>query len=523
MSEIYRFSDLELDSSRFQIRRNGEVLAVQPQVFDVLRYLIVNHDRVVSKDELLDTVWTGRFISEATLSSRIKAVRQLIGDTGKKQALLKTVRNRGFRYVGAVEAELTETRQITSSTVSRDSGSPTGIAILPFEMIGEPEDQSYIGEGVAADIISLLARHHWLKVMARGSSFVFNALHNTPQEIGAALGVAYVLSGRIRRLGKRIRIDTELADSQSGQLLWSQAYDLESTDLFTVQEEITAQIAAAIEPRLGQIERQRIGHKRTEHLDAWHCYHKAFWHLYRFTIEDLESAKNWFNKAIDIDADFAGGHAGLAYASVQLAFYGEPSRRNSELQSALAASQKAVALDPSDAFNRYTLGRTLCLMLKYSEAQTELEAAIEANQSFAQAYFALAFCLTVRDKPAEAIPLFEKAVRLSPHDPHIWTFHHMRGMAHFRLGQMGEAEIFLRAAVRQQTATYWPFATLAALLGDLARREEAQAIADRLLQMKPEYTLDFARQDFFFMTADEFVDRYLHGLEVAGVPQHQRR
>lgn len=492
---------------------------MQPQVFDVLRYLVVNHDRVVSKDELLDKVWSGRFISEATLSSRIKAVRQLIGDTGKDQSLLKTIRNRGFRYVGEVETKLTDARQITAPLTSRESGSPTGIAVLPFELIGETEDQSYIGEGVAADIISLLARHHWLKVMARGSSFAFSALRNSPEEIGTALGVAYLLSGRIRRLDGRIRIDAELTDSASGRLLWSQTYDEQSADLFAVQEEIAAQIAAAIEPQLGQIERQRIGRKRTEDLDAWDCFHKAFWHLYRFTTEDLEAAKGWFEKAIEFDPDFARAHAGLAYASVQLAFYGDPARRQSELRSALAASQKAVALDPWDAFNRFALGRTLCLMLRFPEAQAELEAAIEENQSFAQAWFALGFCFAVWDNPAEAIPLFEKAVHLSPHDPHIWTFHHMRAMAHFRLSQMDEAETFARAAVRQQTATYWPFATLCALLGDLGRKEEAEAIANRLLQMKPEYNLEFARQDFFFMTVDDFIDRYLRGLEFAGVPQ----
>lgn len=136
-------------------------------------------------------------------------------------------------------------------------------------------------------------------------------------------------------------------------------------------------------------------------------------------------------------------------------------------------------------------------MRRYAEAQTELETAIDANRSFAQAYFALAFCFTVWDKPADALPLFEKAVHLSPHDPLTWTFHHMRAMAHFRLGQKNETETFARAAVRQQTATYWPFATLAALPGDLGRVEEAQAIARRLLQMKPEYALEIARQDFF--------------------------
>jgi tetratricopeptide (TPR) repeat protein len=138
-----------------------------------------------------------------------------------------------------------------------------------------------------------------------------------------------------------------------------------------------------------------------------------------------------------------------------------------------------VALEPQDAFNRFALGRSRCLLCRYPEAQAELEQAIEANRSFAQAYFALAFCFTVWDRPAAALPLYEKAVHLSPQDPHLWTFHHMRSVALFRLDRLDEAADFVRAAVRQQYATYWTLATLCALLAERGRIEEATAIGDR--------------------------------------------
>lgn len=523
VTDIYRTAGLELDLSRFQVRRNGEVLPVQPQVFDVLKFLVMHHDRVVSKEELLETVWSGRYISESTLSSRIKAVRRLIGDNGKSQALLQTVRSRGFRYVGAVESELTGPGRIVRPSAPAEPAGhdtpPTGIAILPFELLGEGADQAYVGEGLAADIIALLARHHWLKVIARGSSFAPGLRDSTPQQIGAVLGVGYTLSGRIRRSGDRWRIDAELTGCADGRLLWSEHYDAGTSALFAVQEEIEERIASAIEGRIGQFERQRIVGKRPEDLDAWDSCHRAFWHLYRFTVDDLEKARHWFAKALEFDPAFARAHSGLAYAAIQMAFYDVPERRDAALDAALESSQRAVALDPWDAFNRFALGRSLCLLLRFPEALQELEAAIAANQSFAQAYFALAFCYTVWDRPADAIPLYEKAVRLSPQDPHLWTFHHMRSVAHFRLDEPADAEYFVRAAVRQQNATYWPFATLCALLGTLGRREEAAAIADRLLKMKPGYSLDFARQDFFFTRAHGFVDRYLLGLAVAGVPR----
>ncbi len=519
MSEIYRFAGLELDTSRFQVRRDGKALAVQPQVFDVLHYLVAHHDRIVSKDELLDKVWQGRFVSEATLSSRIKAVRQLIGDTGKQQSLLLTLRHRGFRYVGSVEAELPGTRQIASaaSATIQHINPPTCIAVLPFEMVGEGSERAYVGQGMAADIIALLARHQWLTVIARGSSFAVDT-HATPRQIGALLGVSYLLSGRIRWPDANGRIDAELTDCDSGRLLWNQSYAIETANVQAVLEEITQQIAATIEPRLAQIELQKTERKKPEEFQAWDCCHKAFWHLFRFTVDDLRAAKTWFLKALEFDRNLARAHAGLAYASVQLAFYGTPERRNDELQQALTESQTAVALEPQDAFNRFALGRSLCLLCRYPEAQAELEQAIDANRSFAQAYFALAFCFTVWDKPAAALPLYEKAVRLSPQDPHLWTFHHMRSMALFRLDRLDEAEDFVRAAVRQQTATYWPLATLCALLAERDRIEEATAVGDRLRKIKPGYTLAYARQDFFFMRAPEFVARYLNNLALAGIP-----
>lgn len=519
MAEIYRFSGLELDTSRFQVRRAGKVLAVQPQVFDVLHHLVANHDRIVPKEELFARVWSGRVVSEATLSSRIKAVRQLIGDTGKQQAQIVTIRHRGFRYVGIVEAELPGTRQIASAaTLTRPAqlNPPTSIAVLPFETLGSSGDHAYIGEGIAADIIGLLARHQWLTVIARGSSFAVDA-RATPHQIGSVLSVSYLLAGRIRWHEGNGRIDAELTDCDSARLLWNHSYHVENTSLHGVIEEIAQQIAATIEPKLGQIERQRAERKRPEDFQAWDCCHQAFRHLYRFTAEDLALARNWFQKALAFDPGLARAKAGLAYAALQLAFYGSPAKRDEELQQALSESQAAVALEPHDAFNRFVLGRSLCLLRRYPEAQAELEQALEANRSFAQAYFALAFCYSVWDNPTAALPLYEKAVQLSPQDPHLWTFHHMRGLALFRLDRLEEAEDFVRAALRQQHATYWPLATLCALLAERGCLDDAQAVADRLRRMKPGYDLAYARQDFFFIDAPLFVERYVRSLALAGI------
>lgn len=443
-----------------------------------------------------------------------------MGDDGKTQGQLLTIRHRGFRYVGQVEAELPGTRTIasavTASARSAQLNPPTGIAVLPFEMTGDQAGRHHVGEGIAADIIGLLARHKWLTVIARGSSFAVDP-KSPPRQIGAALGIDYLLTGRISWQEGHGRIDAELADCDSGRLLWTHSYRVEDASVHAVIEEIAQQIAATIEPKLGQIERQRSERKHPGQFQAWDCCHRAFWHLYRFTAEDLEAARGWFRRALQFDAGLARARAGLAYAALQLAFYGSPQQRNAELQLALEESQAAVGMEPDDAFNRFALGRSLCLLRRYAEARAELEQALEANRSFAQAYFALAFCYSVWDHPEKSLPLYEKAVRLSPQDPHLWAFHHMRGVALFRLDRLEEAEDFVRAALRQQHATYWPLATLCALLAERGQLDDAQAVADRLRKLKPGYDLAYARQDFFFARAPEFVDRYVRGLSKAGI------
>ncbi|MDX1480666.1 MAG: winged helix-turn-helix domain-containing protein [Woeseiaceae bacterium] len=518
MPEIYRFAGLELDTARFQVRRDGQVLPVQPQVFDVLRYLLENRDRVVSKDELLDKVWADRVVSETTLSSRIKTVRSLVGDSGDRQELIRTIRNRGFRFVGDVETRLTSAASITrTATAARGSGI-TSIAVLPFETYAAERRDDYLGQGLAADIIALLASHHRLRVISRGSSFAYSQAEHSLKEIGAALDVRYVLMGRIRPGGGTLRIDAELADTRTGAHLWSQRYDADEADIFAVQEDISRHIAAAIEPELQLIEAGRAA-ARSGDPDAWSACYKGLLHLYRFRPDDLEVARARFRDALGIEPELAYAHAGLAYTGVQLAFYGPHAERAAELALALEHSQRAVELDDRDAFNHFVRGRALSLSLRFEEAERALEHAIGLSRSFAQAYFALGFSYTNSGRPAAAIELFETAVSLSPRDPHLWTFHHLRAMAHFRLDELADAERYIRLAVAQPNATYWPFATLTALLADAGRTDEAAAIADRLVRMKPGYSVAFAEDDFFFTPRDEFVERYLAALAAAGVPQ----
>ena len=393
------------------------------------------------------------------------------------------------------------------------------IAVLPFvNMSGDPE-QEYFSDGITEDIITELSRFSSLFVIARNSSFSYKGKSVKVQDIGRDLGVRYVVEGSVRKAGNRVRITAQLVETASGNHLWAERYDRDLDDIFAVQDEITQTISAAIEPELAGVEQDIARRKAPENLGAWDYHQRGLWHLYQFTVDGLSQAERLFGRAISIEPGLARAHAGLAYVYIQEAFYGDPTLRQTILEAALSSAKRAVACDDRDALCHFALGRAYSLRREPTEAIAELETAIDLNPSFAQAYFGLGFTLTNIGRQAEAISLLKKAASLSPYDSHLWTFLNMTALAHFRLGELEKAEEYIRKSVRQPNATYWPFATMTALLGASGKIEEAHTAADALLDKKPNYTCRFAREDFFFTEHDKFVDVYVEGLRKAGLPE----
>ena len=254
----FLFENQRLDADRRELVCAGESVPIEPQVFDLLLYLIEHRDRVVGKDELFDEVWDGRIVSESTLTSRINAVRRAINDSGKDQRLLRTVARKGFRFVGEVQVE--QPASPSTNHIAGQGGEPPGlalpaldrtaIAVLPFSNLsGEPE-QEYFSDGISEDIITALSKLRWFYVIARNSSFVYKGKSVHLKQIADELGVAYVIEGSVRKEGERVRITAQLNDVATGSHIWAEHYDRELADVFEVQDEITEAIVAAIEPQI---------------------------------------------------------------------------------------------------------------------------------------------------------------------------------------------------------------------------------------------------------------------------------
>jgi TolB-like protein len=243
---LFLFDNYALDTDRRELRHGTVAVPVEPQVFDLLAYLIENRGRVVSKDALVAAIWAGRIVSESALTTRINAARCAIGDSGAEQRLIKTLTRKGVRFVGdvreeakpatlAVGARATAAQQSDPELLSADKPS---IAVLPFVNLSGDVHHDYFSDGITEDIITDLSRFSELLIIARNSSFQYKNRAVDVRQVGRELGVRYVLEGSVRRSGDRIRITAQLIDAMTGAHRWAERYDRELHDVFAVQDEV---------------------------------------------------------------------------------------------------------------------------------------------------------------------------------------------------------------------------------------------------------------------------------------------
>lgn len=516
------FAGHEVDLRRQELRRNGVRVHVEPQVFDLLLHLVRNRDRVVSKDELLDVVWNGRIVSEAALSSRINAARKALGDDGERQALIRTIHKRGFRFMGEVtELADEETPDAPAATPAEppraDPSRRPSVVVLPFANLSSEPDTDYFSYGLTEDVIRLLARHRWMDVLSRHTAAAFRGQEVDAREIGATFGVRYLVHGSVAKRGDRVRLAADLVSAETGNQLWSETYDLALADVLDVQRAMAEQIAAAIEPELARLEREAAVRRPPTNLGAWDCYQRGLFHLWGFTEPGMKEAEAMFRRAIELDPGFARAHGALAYVLLQETVVSEREGREALLDEALRLSRSAVSLDHQDCMNLCVLGRVHAFRHDYEEAIALLEQSVALNPSFAQAYFALGCTMVWSGRAREGIVHVERAAELSPRDPHLSSFYATRAFAHIYLEEYAEAVQFARRATRVPNAKAWPHLMLIAALGLMGRTEEARRALPALLEKAPGYTLATARSDFFFCADEAIVERCLEGLRRAGL------
>lgn len=530
----YQFDDFELDTDRFELSRGGVALASEPQVMELLVLLVRNRHRMLSKEEINESVWRGRIVSDSALSSRIKIARKLLDDDGRTQRYIRTVHKKGFRFIAPVQelppvAETPEARSDGASPPEPDPTCPPrppsghsakpAVAVLPFTNLTNDPSQEYFSDGITSDIISNLSKHRWLDVVARNTTFGFKGQATNLQVLGRMLGVHYVVEGSVQRAGERVRVNVHLTDCHSGHTQWADRYDRQMADIFELQDDITETIAARLEPEIGYAERNKLVHNRPANLQAWDCYHLGVYHFYRFTGPDNREAQRLLRQSQELDPSFGEAFAWWAYAVILGMVYWDTEPTQALLDEALSACDQALSLVPRNATFHALRARVLLARREYRRAISENRIAIELNPTFAAAYCGLGDSLAYEARYEEALKNFQKSIALSPNDPQMWAFLTYGALALIFQGDYATALEWTDRAATIPNCQYWTTAHRAVALAYLNRTTAAREATAQLMRELPGFSVAFARDKLFYLKEPSQIERYLEGLRRAGVPE----
>lgn len=528
----FAFGSCVLDPSLRELIRAGQAVAVEPQVFDLLHHLIRERHRVVSKDDLIEAIWGGRSVSDSTLSSRINAARKALGDTGREQNMIRTYPRRGVRFVGQVREEAPALVELAPAAAQMAADSPAGrvrateaplsakkpvLVVLPFKNMSEDPEQQHLAEGVTQDIVTSLSSHRSLHLAAWSSDLALTGRAPDVRSIGIALNADYVVAGSLRKIGNRVRITAQLFETSFGRHLWAERYDLGLSELGDTQDETTAKIAARVEAEVGAAERLRCQQKPQEAFCAADYFQLGLAHFYRSSRSDNLEAQKLFRCAIELDPSLAQAYAFLSYSIVLAMVYFDSGPDEGSLEEAVEIARHGVELDDRDAMIRFAHGRAMLARRDYTNALAAMHAAIELNPTMAVVYCGLGDSLAYESRFAEAIPYFQKAIDLSPHDPQRWAFMSYRSLAHLFAGEFAQAAEWAQKATQVPGAHYWPYAHRVAALGHLQQREEVAGSLAELQRVKPGFSCAFARERLFFIKDPEHLETYVSGLRKAGL------
>ena len=390
------------------------------------------------------------------------------------------------------------------------------IAVLPFNNMSSDPEQEYFADGISEDIITDLSKIASLFVIARNSSFIYKGKSVDIPTIAKELGVRFILEGSVRRGGNRVRINSQLIEAETGGHLWAERYDRDLTDIFTVQDEVTANIVQALAVTLGEDEEKRVGKKGTENLAAYECVLRGRELFLLTRREEAKQAKEILEQAIELDAGF-----GVAYAYLSLTHmldyingWSEDPQASQTLAYDLA--KRGVELAPDDALAHIALGSASLSLRRHKEAIAEAERAVQLDPNYAHGLFELGWYLQYAGRAAEALGYFDRAVRLDPH--HADVFLHFMAQAYFQLDRYDEAVELLRRRLVRNPQSDSSRMLLAACYGYLEKHDAAHLLWDEIKEINPDFSIDQRRQVLPYKNPENF-EQIVNGLRKAGLPE----
>ena len=505
------FSSCVLDVDRRELQRGTDRVAVEPQVFDLLVYLLQNRDRVVSKSDLLDAVWKDRVVSESTLSSRINAARKAIEDSGDAQRLIRTFPRKGFRFVGEVsesplapdglaevaalarvrspaevaEVSRTELRRQECRARGVDARELPSIIVVPFTNLSGDAQQAYFAEGIAEEIVTTLSRIRSLRVIA------FNL--KAPQEIqpvdvtqvGRDQGVRYVLEGSVRKSATRIRISARLIEIENGTHLWADHFDGQIEDVFVLQDAVALSVAGVIEPALEAAEIRRSSRSRATDPTTYDLYLRALSDHLSFQKDRVLHALELLQQAIEREPGFGPALSVAAWCHVQMETYGWAADNEQNRREGLALAHRAIQVAEDDPA---VIGRAAFVVGRFGDdvhgAIALIDRSLQLNPGYAGGWHVSGWLRLFAGDPELAIEHFSTSIKLAPRGQRMETLTGI-GMGRVLSGRFEDAVAVLRVSLEQFPHFAQTYRYLAAAYAHLGRIDEAREVIERLKVLTP--------------------------------------
>lgn len=512
---LLTFGEYELDTRLFVLRGNGQPRPVEPQVFSLLVYLAQHRDRIVTREELLDTLWAGKVVTESTLSSCIKAARQAVGDSGEAQNCIATLHRRGYRFVAPVEerepvtaSDAAESSSQTARPSTPQQDRPT-LAVLPFSHNPGSDAIAWTAQVLSEDISIRLARIPGFLVISRNSTAYYRGREYSISQVGRELGTDYVVEGSVWETDKLLRVSVQLLESCSGRFLWADRTEIPADKLGEFQDDVVREIVSRIEPELNRAELSTLRQRRPVDLGAWALYRQghAILGLKGWSEESFREAAELLRQAIARDRELAFAHAYLALILALGHLIGLVSDEGC-CDEALVAAETALALDSQDSD---VLGYVGCAVADMGDLQRGtgmMRRAVELDPSNAQAHAALGAGL-LRLGKEEGIEEMRYGIRISPRDNRLaaWGALLARGLLSF--SRVNEAIEAANYACRCDDKIFLPRLVLAVALNTAGNQDGARTALDDARRIRPHLAVtDIAR----FASPDEMANLKRAGL-----------
>lgn len=482
-NKVFRFEGHGLDITRGCLFNGQSEIELRPKSFAVLRYLVENANRLISKEEMLNTVWSDVFVTDDSLTQCVHEIRNALRD--RDQRIIKTVPRRGYLF---------------AATVSGPEGSSTGyeapgslprlsIAVLPFANLSNDSDHEYLADGLTDSLTTDLSHIPSSFVVARSSAFSYKGKTIDAKQVGHELGVRYLVEGSVQKRGDRLRINAQLIDAQTGMHLWAERYDRSMADIFAIQDDITRRIALSLDVTLHEVESQRALRERPHNPDAVDLVLRA-WAIWnrKVTPSIIKQARELFEEALRIDPLSVAALVGVARMNIAEVFSHSTVDRGKSIRVAEEFITRALDLSPSNALAHLTRGLVLRAQGKLDESLVAFRKAIELNPNEVRAYVAIGDSEYALGRAEEAIVALQHALRLDPREHRTNTFA-MLGWSNLLLGRDEKAiDWFCKSIHHNPTArrSHLWLACAYSLMGENDKARTALAAFNALM---PGYTI----------------------------------